>query len=133
MSKCERCGSAVNENGFCRDTTCPFSDHLQNCTNGWYGHTDHNFAPYECVCHLIGPEIVLAKTTIVVEVLHDVSDEEAVRSGDVVDVLRECVDGAWSMHSHCSKTEYLDKEQAIEACNNQATDPGFFGIGQEDE
>jgi hypothetical protein len=134
MTACARCGSAVNENGFCRDTTCPFSDHQQNCTNGWFGHPDERLhPPYECVCHLVGPEIVLARTTFIVEVLHEVDAEDSVCSMGIDDVIRECLTGGWSMHSHALKTEYLDKEQAIEACNNQATDPGFFGIGQEDE
>jgi hypothetical protein len=47
---CKRCGCEVSDGiacakghdyvpkGFCRDGTCPFSDHLQSCKAGWNGH-----------------------------------------------------------------------------------------------
>ena len=40
MSKCERCGSAIDAEGFCEDATCPFSDHIQTCKIGWINHCE---------------------------------------------------------------------------------------------
>ena len=31
-SKCDKCGSLLNRKGYCKDVTCPYSDHLQ-CEN----------------------------------------------------------------------------------------------------
>jgi len=42
MSKknCTRCDTPLNAKGYCKDETCPFSDHLQSCPAGWTGHPE---------------------------------------------------------------------------------------------
>jgi hypothetical protein len=45
---CARCGSSL-ENGKCRDQTCPFNDHDQDCPAGWTGHPDHP-GDHACKC-----------------------------------------------------------------------------------
>jgi hypothetical protein len=35
---CQRCGAKLNDDGYCTDETCPFSDHPQTDDAGWYGH-----------------------------------------------------------------------------------------------
>lgn len=34
---CDRCEMPLNEEGYCTDDTCPFSDHKQTCMVGWSG------------------------------------------------------------------------------------------------
>lgn len=48
---CERCGTALNKNGYCADETCPFSDHKQDCPAGWTGHPERAHCVPFCTCH----------------------------------------------------------------------------------
>jgi len=36
--KCTRCGTWLDAEDYCEDEACPFSDHLQDCRQGWAGH-----------------------------------------------------------------------------------------------
>lgn len=40
VDQCQRCSSPLNDDGYCTDETCPFSDHPQTDDAGWYGHPD---------------------------------------------------------------------------------------------
>jgi hypothetical protein len=52
--ECQRCGSPLDDEGFCTDETCPFSDHDQSCLAGFMGHPDHPQANIEkCSCRTI--------------------------------------------------------------------------------
>ena len=42
LPQCERCGSILNDEGLCKDKTCPFSDCTQDDLNGWEGHPDRD-------------------------------------------------------------------------------------------
>jgi len=52
---CDRCGTVL-KNGFCKDLTCPFSNHKQDCLRGWSGHPEKDpffkddDAPTLCTC-----------------------------------------------------------------------------------
>lgn len=50
VSKCCRCGSKLNQNEFCADETCPFSDHKQYCKRGFYGMGMLVDIPDSCSC-----------------------------------------------------------------------------------
>src|SRR5258707_1330113 len=55
VGKCQRCCCQL-QNGYCRDVTCPFSDHLQSCNTGWSGHPKYDPHPEDdtaviaCTC-----------------------------------------------------------------------------------
>ena len=38
VKKCKRCSNPINDQGKCKDITCPFSYHDQHCPVGWTGH-----------------------------------------------------------------------------------------------
>lgn len=40
MDQCQRCSSPLDDDGYCTDATCPFSDHPQTDDAGWYGHPE---------------------------------------------------------------------------------------------
>lgn len=40
--ECGRCGCDLDEDGFCTDETCPFSDYGQDDPRGWSGHPDRD-------------------------------------------------------------------------------------------
>jgi len=126
---CNRCSSELHD-GFCSDQTCPFSDHVQSCDNGWYGHPEQQKPHCDCSCRLVTPKFRLAKTTIVVEILHEIDDQVDGLSLSQID--SECTDGAWSCVHEVTEVKNLTEEQAIEECHKQGSDPGFFGIGQEE-
>jgi uncharacterized CHY-type Zn-finger protein len=53
---CGRCGSQLDSQGYCKDLTCPFNDHLQSCNAGWNGHSERDPNPNDdtkqipCTC-----------------------------------------------------------------------------------
>lgn len=56
---CQRCGSPLNQWGYCTEATCPFDCHVQSCQLGWVGHpeyremekVDHCDCPPRCLAH----------------------------------------------------------------------------------
>ena len=135
IKACKRCGSALDaKETFCTDETCPFSDHMQTCTNGWYGHPEQQRPPYDCMCHALKaaqPQDVLAKSVLTVEILHPI--DHNVDGLSLEQVHNECMDGDWSMTSSVTSVVHLTKKQAIAECAKQGSDPEFFGIEEEDE
>ena len=50
--RCQRCGNKLDEKGYCKGATCPFSDHQQSCLGGWAGHPDKAIGPSQvCLLH----------------------------------------------------------------------------------
>src|SRR5206468_1797863 len=45
--ECERCGSPRNEQHYCTDITCPFSDHQPECPVGWARHPERDPRPHD--------------------------------------------------------------------------------------
>ncbi|MBG6083109.1 hypothetical protein [Rubrivivax gelatinosus] len=41
-TSCRRCGSTLDEDGHCADTTCPFSKTVQSDPAGWAGHPEED-------------------------------------------------------------------------------------------
>jgi hypothetical protein len=78
-----------------------------------------------------GPEYVLAKTILIVEVLHPL--DHNVDGLSLEQIHNECMDGDWSMIMDVIDVISLNKAAAIKACHDQETDPEFFGIEEDEE
>ena len=59
--ECGRCGTPLRR-GRCKDETCPFSDHAQDCAAGWRGHPEKDRGRTVCTCKADGKSTSKEKT-----------------------------------------------------------------------
>jgi len=73
----------------------------------------------------------IKRTKIILEILSDVEDN--VNDSTLENIIYQSDQGSWSMRTIEGETEILEGDEAIQACQQQGTDPEFFQLDVVDE